>query len=90
MAISPLIRIASSTAPGGLTLSTIYGLENASRATLGSLITISGLEILMKCEYGINLLQIIITLRTLLNHIQYQRQIALFKSLMMMLLTKHV
>ena len=51
MAIRPLIRIASSNAPGGLTLSTIYGLENASRATLGSLITIAGLEIFNSAKY---------------------------------------
>ena len=51
MAIRPLIRIASSTTPGGLTLSTIYGLENASRATLGSLITIVGLEIFNSAKY---------------------------------------
>ena len=45
MALRPPIRIASANTPSGLTLSTIYGLENASRATLGSLITIAGLEI---------------------------------------------
>ena len=46
MALRPPIRIASANTPSGLTLSAIYGLENASRATLGSLITIAGLEIL--------------------------------------------
>ena len=45
MALRPPIRIASANTPSGLTLSTIYGLENASRATLGSLISIAGLEI---------------------------------------------
>jgi ACDE family multidrug resistance protein len=45
MALRPPIRIASANTPSGLTLSTIYGLENASRATLGSIITIAGLEI---------------------------------------------
>jgi len=45
MPLRPPIRIASSNTPNGLTLSTIYGMENASRATLGSLITIIGLEV---------------------------------------------
>ena len=45
MPFRPPIRIALSNTPNGLTLSTIYGMENASRATLGSLITIVGLEV---------------------------------------------
>ena len=51
MALRPPIRIASANTPSGLTLSTIYGLENASRATLGSLITIAGLEIFNSAKF---------------------------------------
>ncbi|MDA1320092.1 MAG: hypothetical protein O2882_03895, partial [Proteobacteria bacterium] len=46
MAFRPPIRIASGGTPGGTTLGIIYGMNSASMAVLGSLVSLVGLAIL--------------------------------------------